>query len=187
MDLVEVTGTSWPIFEELFGPGGIQGGCWCSYFRMRAAEFAGTRSQARRGYVRDAVERAEPFGLVAVDDDLPIGWISVSPRECFHRLARSSVARAEAGHDVTGTWSVVCFYIPRAARGQGLARTLLAGAVGYAVRNGAVHIEGYPVDTTHRRIPVGDLYYGTLSTFLTAGFDIIDRRGPRRVLVRRTV
>jgi GNAT superfamily N-acetyltransferase len=187
MRLAEITPAAWPVFEELFGPAGIQGGCWCSYFRMHSREYAGTNSAARRAFVRDAVDRGEPFGLVAVDDDHPVGWISVSPRQCFRRLEQSTVARPEPGHDPSGTWSVVCFYISRAARGRGLATTMLHGATAYAARNGATAVEGYPIDTTDRRVPVADLYYGTLSTFLRAGFEFIERRGPRRVLVRKIV
>lgn len=31
----------------------------------------------------------------------------------------------------------------------------------------------------------GDLYHGTLEMFLAAGFELLDRRGTRRALVRK--
>jgi ribosomal protein S18 acetylase RimI-like enzyme len=187
MRLVEITPATWPVFEELFGPGGIQGGCWCSYFRLSSRDFTAAGAAGRRRVVLDDVERGEPFGLVAMDADDPVGWVSVSPKGCFDRLQRSPIARPEQGYEPGDTWSVVCFYVPRHARGRGLASTLLDGAVASAARHGAAAVEGYPVDTTDRRVPVSDLYYGSLHTFLRGGFTLIERRGTSRALVRRQI
>jgi GNAT superfamily N-acetyltransferase len=109
----------------------------------------------------------------------------VAPRQCHVRLRRSSVARLAPGEDAAGLWTVACFYVDRRGRGRGLGLTLLEAAVEYAERNGARAVEGYPVDTAGERTPPQELYYGTLGTFLTAGFEPIQRRGARRVLVRK--
>lgn len=187
MELVEVNAATWTTFERLLGPGGVQGGCWCAYFRMTRKDFSAAGPAGRHQRAHDVAARGEPFGLVAVEHDQPIGWVSVSPRECFPRLTRAPSAKPEPGHDLSDTWSVVCFYLPREARGRHLTTTLLAGAVDYARRHGARHIEGYPVDTTDRQVPPDDLYHGSLSTFLAAGFELIDRRGAHRALVRKSL
>ena len=185
VEIMEITTAAWPVFEQLFGPGGVQGGCWCSWFRMGSRDYAAAGSAGRKELVRGLVEAGEPFGLVAKVDGEPLGWVSVAPRQCHLRLQRSSVARLAPGEDAAGLWTVACFYVDRRGRGRGLGLTLLEAAVEYAERNGARAVEGYPVDTAGVGTPPQELYYGTLGTFLTAGFEPIERRGARRVLVRK--
>jgi predicted GNAT family acetyltransferase len=43
-------------------------------------------------------------------------------------------------------WSVICSVVPAEHRGQGVARTLLQGAIAYAKKQGATLVEAYPVD-----------------------------------------
>jgi len=62
---------------------------------------------------------------------------------------------------------------------------LLDAAVEYAKARGARAVEGYPVDTGGEKANSGDLYHGTLSLFLDAGFELVERRGKRRALVSR--
>ena len=50
------------------------------------------------------------------------------------------------------TWSVVCFYIARQRRGEGIARSLLDGAIAYAQTNLAPAIEGYARDASDTRL-----------------------------------
>jgi predicted GNAT family acetyltransferase len=48
--------------------------------------------------------------------------------------------------DEQPVWSVICFVLPAAYRGQGVAQALLAGAVAYARQRRAQLLEGHPVD-----------------------------------------
>jgi hypothetical protein len=43
-------------------------------------------------------------------------------------------------------WSIVCFFVPRRHRGDGLVRQLITGAVEHAKKHGATIVEAYPVD-----------------------------------------
>lgn len=55
----------------------------------------------------------------------------------------------------------------------------------FAFDRGARVVEGFPVDTAGRRLGSGELYHGTLAMFTDAGFELVERRGTRRALVRR--
>lgn len=186
LDIVDVTTETWPLFEGLLGPRGLQGGCWCSYFRISSREFETSTSTERKAMVRSVVEAGRPFGLVAVRDGEPQAWVAVAPRSDYGRITRSAIARTDVT-DLAGVWSVVCFYARRGSRGQGVTTTLLEAATAYARRGGARVVEGYPIDAAGRRCPAGELYHGTVQAFLAAGFDLVERRGERRALVRKTL
>jgi GNAT superfamily N-acetyltransferase len=186
LEIVDVTPATWHLFDELLGPQGLQGGCWCSYFRLRSGEYDRARPAERKAFVRDVVDAGKPFGLVALHDGVPVGWVSVAPRQDFARLQRSRVAATDVS-DVERLWAVVCFYVRRSERGTGAMSTLLRAAVDRAGAGGAAVVEGYPVDPGDEHVPPGGLYHGTLQAFLDGGFHLVERRGPRRALVRRVL
>lgn len=182
MEIVELTARTWPALETLFGANKSVGGCWCTWFLRPHAEVQAGWGAGNREFLRGRL--GTPLGLLAIEDGEPLGWVAVAPRPSYPRLARSKVAASGAGSE---TWSVTCFFVHPRARRRGLAATLLSSAVDYAAGHGAAAIEGFPVDTGGDRRGSGDLYHGTLSTFLAAGFRLVDRRGTRRALVRREI
>jgi len=129
-------------------------------------------------------------GLVAYRDGEAVGWVSVGPREDYERLLHSKVL---APVDDRPVWSIVCFVVGRAARGQGVAATLLEAAIDYARDHGATMLEAYPVEVpSGQRIHAGEVYKGTLSMYERAGFKVVDRRHsnastPVRPIVRRAL
>jgi GNAT superfamily N-acetyltransferase len=188
-----VTPDRWNALAEFFGPSGAYSGCWCVWWRVTGSEFdAGCRDGAagnRERLARLTAEGGVP-GLLALDGGRPVGWASLGPRTGFGRLLRSPVLRPEPGSADpdddpadTAVWSVVCFWVPRAERGAGVATALLDGAVGHASQHGARTLEGYPVDVTDRA-PAADLFTGTLGMFARAGFSEVRRRKPGRPVVR---
>ncbi|MCE6999381.1 GNAT family N-acetyltransferase [Saccharothrix sp. S26] len=185
MRVVELTARTWPALEELFGPNGAQGGCWCTWFFQTGAEMRANGSAGNKELLRARVRSGVPVGLVAIDDDRPVGWVAVAPRLGYSRLARAKVA-APVDDDLTDVWSVTCFFIHRAARRRGLGALLLEHAVTYAREHGARAVEGYPVDTGGAKKGSGELYHGTLGMFTGAGFELVARRGVNRALVRLT-
>ncbi|MFB2605296.1 GNAT family N-acetyltransferase, partial [Rhizobium phaseoli] len=98
----------------------------------------------------------------------------------FDRLRRS---KPFAPVDDRPVWSINCFIVRKPFRRQGLSRLLLKHAVEFARGNGAECLEAYPVDQ-RRAAGTGDLYPGTLSIFLDAGFAEVARRLPTRPIVR---
>lgn len=178
----------------LFNQGGDPKWCWCAYFRVRGLDWSNSTPAGNRKVLEGAVKanarEGRAPGLVAYRDGEAVGWVSLAPREDFDRLEHSRVL---ARVDDRPVWSIVCFAVARAARGQGVAEAMLAAAVDYAREHGAKLLEGYPLDTSGgRRVPAASAYQGTLRMFERAGFRVVERRqanasSPVRPIVRRGV
>jgi GNAT superfamily N-acetyltransferase len=178
-----VTPSRWEDLRRLFGPNGAYSNCWCMWWRMPSEEFDKASGPAKRSSMKRLVDRRRVPGLLAYRDGEPVGWVSVAPREEFGRIERSNTLGRV---DDTPVWSVVCFYIPRAHRGQGVGRALLDGALDHVRARGGRTVEAYPIDTGRDRRPAADIYTGTLRMFEAAGFREVARRG-RRPIGRRGV
>lgn len=110
-----------------------------------------------------------------------IAWVAVAPRTAYKRLVRSRVAKPV---DDRPAWSIVCLYVVKGHRGQGITVELIEGAVDWARRNGAEVVEGYPIDS-ERRLQSAFAWWGFASAFEKAGFAEVARRTPTRPLMRR--
>jgi GNAT superfamily N-acetyltransferase len=178
----------WDDVAAVFGTRGDPAGCWCQWWKLANAEFrAASRAELCDALHTQARSSATSPGVLAYRDDVPVGWCAVEPRPRYVRIRRSTVlgrSLADQDLDDAGVWSVVCFVVPRAHRGQGLMRALLAGAVELARSGGARSVEGYPVVVGERRMASADLYHGTLGAFEDAGFAVVGRPSPTRAVVR---
>ena len=194
LEIAPVTPDRLPDLASLFGQGGDPRWCWCSWYRVRNADFSRSSGARHREVLETAVEEGAATGrapgLLAYDDGTPVGWVSVGPREDYERLAHSTVLGPV---DDTPVWSIVCFVVAREARGQGVARALLEAAIAYAAEHGATTLEAYPVEVPEgARIDSASVYKGTLGMFERAGFSEVARRLARgaktpRIIVRRPV
>jgi predicted GNAT family acetyltransferase len=119
-------------------------------------------------------------GLIAYRGRTPVGWLSFGAREDFAKLRRSPVMKAVDDRPV---WSIICFVVPGEFRGQGVARTLLEGAIAYAKRKRVTLLEAYPVDKRGRSHD-DHLWFGPKSMFDACGFEEVARRKPTRPIVR---
>ena len=191
LSVTPVTAERWAQLEEFFGPSGAYAHCWCTWFRQRQKDFdAGARDggSGNHALLRRLTSGGEVPGLIAHSESgEPVGWVSVGQREHFPRILRSTTLRPEPSWDSQSVWAVVCFWVPRRHRGRGVARALLDGAALYAAANGAVTVEGYPVDTGLRSPGASGLFTGTLGLFTAAGFTIARTRSPERPVVQRIV
>ena len=182
-----VTAQRWGDLEDLFGPKGASSGCWCMYFRTTSAEFtAGCRNGGalNKAGLRERVAQEPPPGLLAYDDEgTPVGWCAVAPRIEYGRVLRSRTTTPPDPED-PAVWAVTCFYIRRGRRGRGVASTLLDAAIEYARQQGAVAVEGYPLDPRGKRRQNAELYYGTVAMFLSSGFTEVERRSQTRPIMR---
>jgi GNAT superfamily N-acetyltransferase len=174
----------WSDLEKLFGPSGAYSGCWCMFFRQTSAEFQAKAGNANRTELHGLVAGKKVPGLLAYRDKEPVGWVSVAPRTQFGRIERSPLFKRDEPEP--NVWSIVCFYVGREHRGEGVASALVRGAVEYAVSKGATAVEGYPRDKPDDW-KTAENYLGTRAMFESCGFKEIARPKPARPLMRYSV
>lgn len=121
-----------------------------------------------------------PAGILGYCEDEPVAWCSVAPRETYAALERY---RALPRIDDTPVWSVVCLFVDRRFRRQGLTESLLRAAIDYARGHDAPAVEGYPVAPTAPSYR----YMGTPDTFRRAGFVEVTPAGQGRRVMRYTI
>jgi len=180
-----------PDLATLFDQGGDPKWCWCAWFRVRGRDWTNSTGAENRELLETVTsEQDHAPGLVAYDEDVVVGWVSLGPREDYERLAFSKVL---APVDDKAVWSIVCFVVGRKSRGHGVAVALLDAAIEYARAHGAATLEGYPVDIAEgERIPSANAFRGTLGMFERAGFKVVERRqasptAAARPIVRKTI
>ena len=184
---------TWPALEALFREGGDPRWCWCQYWRLRSKDFGAAKVPELRGRLRAQAESDHPPGLVALEGEgsgaRAVGWVSVGPRIDFERIVRSKVIPTIDDRPV---WSITCFAVSASARGRGVARALLDGAISFAREQGAETLEAYPVVVdAGEGVHPETAFTGTLPMFEHAGFSIVAERASDpsasrlRVVVRR--
>lgn len=151
--------------------------------RISNRRFEETTGDEKREMLRSIVDDRVP-GLLAYEDGVPVGWVSMAPREEFGRIQRSWVTQAV---DDLPVWSIVCFVIEKNHRGRGIGTELLEAAADYAGEHGAQAIEGYPVEPRRDRMPDIYAWMGLVSMFEAAGFSEIARRSETRPLFRKVL
>jgi len=179
-----LTAGTWPDLEQLFDlPGGsIVRGCWCMFYR-RTGKWEGgpgPRGAQNKQALCDLVSSGTSPGLIGYLDGSPAGWISLGPREDYLKLRRSPIMKPVDG---TPVWSVVCSYVARPCRGQGVQHQLLAAAISFARDSGATTLEAYPIDKAGRSQD-DFIFFGSRSLYEHAGFAEVARRSPTRVVMR---
>lgn len=164
-------------------------GCQCQWWRLTNGPWKETSVADRTEMFRAELDGDLPPGLIAYVDGEPAGWVRVGPRTAQPRLARTRNVTGSTTEplDDNSVWAVTCFVVRKAHRGAGLMRDLLDAAVDAARDGGARVVEGYPRDPSAAKIPVNDLYLGTVSIFEDAGFTVVDRPKPDRALVSLTL
>jgi GNAT superfamily N-acetyltransferase len=128
-------------------------------------------------------------GLLAYKDGQPVGWCSIGPRQDYQALENSRLLKRL---DDKPVWSIVCFFMERSARGQGLMQQLIRGAVAYARQHGARIVEAYPADLVAAHMQGKKLsgdqgYMGIASAFQKAGFVEASRPSETRVIMRKFI
>ncbi|HEY7131315.1 MAG TPA: GNAT family N-acetyltransferase [Candidatus Limnocylindrales bacterium] len=158
---------------RLFDQPGDPRWCWCASFHIRGSVKARPPELNRDVLTERTVAGPSP-GLLGYRDGRVVAWVSVGPRESYRKLARQDYdAGASDGEQV---WSIVCFVVDPKARGQGLARAMLAAAIDHAQAGGATALEAYAIDPDGERIPNPIAYSGPVGIFADAGFRVVGER-----------
>ena len=182
-----LTAELWSDLEKLFGKTGAYWGCWCMYWRCSNKQFEAMKGSDRKNALQKVVHESDHApGVLAYIDNRPIGWIALSPREEYTRLAKSRVIKP---FDDQPVWSIVCFFIHKDYRGKGVTAALLEEAEVYAKVKGASIIEAYPIETTDMVNEVSS-YVGIDQWFYKEGYKkMADTKakgdGKKRVLMRK--
>ncbi|HVN54381.1 MAG TPA: GNAT family N-acetyltransferase [Anaerolineaceae bacterium] len=181
LKVLPLTPERWPDLEALFGAKGAVGGCWCMWWRIPRAEYNRQVGEGNRRLFKGIVERGEEPGLLAYQDDHPVGWCAVAPRETFPGLENSRIMKRV---DEQPVWSITCFFIPRPYRRRGIMLRLVQEAVKFARERGAAIVEAYPHEPRDETVPGEFVFTGLASAFRSAGFIEVARRSETRPLMR---
>ncbi|MBZ0264037.1 GNAT family N-acetyltransferase [bacterium] len=176
-----LTTERWSDFEQLFGKNGACGGCWCMFWRVTNQEFKQDKGDGLHDEMKSLVDTGRVPGLLAYAGERPVGWISLAPREEFVRFKTSRILKPV--DDADNLWSIVCFFVAKEVRRQGVNQFLIRSAIDYAFANGCEVLEAYPYDITENR-PAPFVYTGIASTFRTVGFEEVARRSETRPIMR---
>jgi GNAT superfamily N-acetyltransferase len=160
--------------------------CWCLSYRIPSKLNSELRGPARGEYVERLVRGELPPGVLAYDDEEPVGWAAVAPR------ADTSFARnRKIPHvDDLPVWSLWCIRVRPGHRGRGISHVLIAGAVELARERGAPVVEAYPLDNRGAKVDLTMAYPGLRKNFEAAGFTVVADtesvlNGFPRVLMRK--
>jgi len=179
-----VTKENWKDFEDLFGEKGACAGCWCMYWRMRRKEYDALRGSGLKRKMKSLVNNGTIPGILAYDKDEAVGWCSIAPREDFPVLDNSRVLKRI---DDKPVWSVVCFFINKNYRKQGLSVELLKAAKKFVKISKGKIIEGYPIEPKSGKTADVFAWTGLSSSFKKAGFKEVARRSETRPIMRYSI
>ncbi len=174
--------------EAVFGTRGDPAHCWCQWYKIPGKNWRAVGDEGLHD--RLAAQLATPGagpGLLAYDGSTPIGWCAVEPRDAYPRLTQSTIAGASPDADLNDptVWAVTCFVVPRAYRKRGVGTALADAAVDFARDHGARLVEAYAIDHLARPgTPAADLFHGTVTMFLGAGFTEVARPRPDRAVMQ---
>jgi len=189
--VMSVADVPWHDVQLVFGTRGDSSRCWCQYFKPPTpGERQGNSAECQALLHQQIVKNDPAPGLIAYLGEEPVGWCAVEPRRNYPRLLRHALVTEGSPDpaDDASVWSVSCFVVRVGFRRRGVAGALLAAAVEHARRHGARLLEAYPVDVAARPgASAADLYHGTLSQFLAAGFHEVSRPKPDRPVVHLTL
>ncbi|MFC1481559.1 GNAT family N-acetyltransferase [Candidatus Neomarinimicrobiota bacterium] len=176
-----LTPETWSDFEQLFGPKGAYSGCWCMWWRLKRKDFEAGQGEGNRRALKALVEDGQIPGILAYSDGKPIAWCSVAPRADFSSLNRSPVLKPI---DDLPVWSLVCFFVGRAHRSQGLLIDLIEGVVQYVDEQGGQIIEAYPSCPKSGQMPPVNSFMGIPKVLEQAGFVEVARPSSAKAIYR---
>lgn len=176
-----VTQANWQQLENLFGERGACGGCWCMFWRIRRKLFNEQKGDGNKQALRAIVDSGEIPGIISFLNEQPIGWCSIGPRDQFPVLNNSKILRKV---DAQPVWSLVCLFIDKKYRKQGLSAQIISAAVEFAGQQGAKVVEAYPVDPIKGKMPDLFAWTGFAPAFKQAGFEEVIRRSETRPIMR---
>ena len=156
----------------------LPGRCFCVAWWVETWDGWGQRTAAENRSLRERlIENGTFDGYLAYDDDAPVGWCQVLPRDRLVKIRRQFHLEPD-----DGTWAIGCFLVHPEHRRRGVARRLLAEVLDDLPRRGVRRVEAYP-----KRVAggdAGDLWNGPEALLRANGFTTLKDDPVRPVLVR---
>ena len=172
----------WPQLEELFGPRGACGNCWCMYPRLTKKDFnEGKKEKGNKKALKKLIWENKPTGILAFHGDKAIAWCAFAPREVMLRLENSRVHKRI---DDLPVWSIPCLFIHKDYRRKGVTVELLKAVISIARDNKVGVVEAYPAIEVKKGLPDSFIWFGKYRSFEKAGFKIVSQRSQNRPMVR---
>ncbi len=178
---------TFPAFEALFAE--AHSTCACRYWHFTGNKNAWLDRCAHRPHENMDEQRAavaerdlSAEGLLALrrgapTTDAALGWMKLSPLATVPKMRSLPVYRTlDLGPEDT-TWAIGCFLVHPAARHQGVARALVAGAQAHARARGGRVLQAFPRRSTE---PLYDeeVWQGPERVFVDAGFEVLHDIAP---------
>ena len=148
--------------------------------RLVRSQYETQKGARNKRAMKKLVDGGRTPGIIAYQDGRPVGWCSVAPREEFLRLERSRILKPV---DEQPVWSVVCFFVTKEHRRNGLSVKLLKAAIDFVRERGGRIVEGYPVEPVKKQADAF-VWSGLASAFVKAGFKEVERRSETRPIMR---
>jgi len=179
----------WDELETLFGKHGASEDCWYMFWRLRRKDFYHLNGEGRKAALKEMTLENKAPGLLAYVNEQVAGWCSLGPGEDYIALENPRILKRI---DEKPVWSIVCFYVNKAYRLQGIMEALVHGAVDYARQHGAKIVEGYPIDMQSPQLSGHKLtgdggFMGIASIFRRAGFVDAGRVSETQLIMRYTI
>jgi GNAT superfamily N-acetyltransferase len=175
--------STWDAFAELVERNnGVFGGCWCIGFHPEGSQ----RGLDRRAVKEDRVRTGRAHAALVLDPDgVAQGWCQFGSPEELPAIKH----RREYGKDTPPApdWRITCFFVDKAHRGQGVARTALEGALDQIARAGGGLVEAIPEVTAGRQAVGRFLFSATVELFDEYGFTRGRQVGKHAWIVSRVV
>lgn len=133
-----------------------------------------SKKDDKKNSLKTYVDQGLPIGILCYDNTEPTAWCAVAPRDSYRNLGGTKTRDP--------VWSLVCFFVKKDHRKQGVIRKLIATAEQYAKKNGAAYLEAYPVD----KASPSYRFMGFKSTFEASGYHFKQKAGTRRnVMIKK--
>lgn len=176
---------TWDAFAALVEKhNGVWGGCWDSWFHESTPE--ADKSLGGPAFKRRMVELGRARASLVFDGDAAIGWCQYGALADVPRI--NHVKEWNAGLKEKPDYRIVCFFIDRDHRREGVAAEALDGALDLIVADGGGLVEAYPHDMTKvKKFTPSFVHNGTVPMFERVGFSLERSLGTQRTVMRKRV
>ena len=174
---------TWDAFAELVERNnGVYGGCWCIGYHPEC----GQRQISYRAVKEERVRTGRAHAALVLDGaGLAQGWCQYgSPDELPNIKHKREYVKSPPPRP---DWRITCVFVDKRHRGQGVARTALAGAIDQIARAGGGVTEAIPEVTAGREAPGRFLFSATVELFEEYGFTRDRQVGKHAWIVSRVI